>query len=251
MTDPCQATTMIQALGRGTFFTGLSRFFYGLRVCKLGRGIYRDLKINLNQFFHHPDIKKEKTDEKPRRDTIYDEVPDYTQGISDDNTRKVFQLAVVSLLMKDYVDAEKLFRFLTENPNSKLYNSKTTFIHYLAESLYQQSKAQDLILALKKLPYREWYDIPVIDFCSDQVNAGHIITSLKDLTQEFPGISFYADMVSQCYEKSGKGKEADIWKYRALTMKEDQVNTGTKLNYLKLADILHKNGATTVLIRHP
>jgi len=237
---------------QGAFFK-TNKFFYNLRVCKLFRGIYKDFKNNFITFFHCsvPSSKTDAPIKRTQQNTIYDVQEDYSQGPSDENTAKALQLGMICILKKDYADAEMIFRILIASPQAKIYGSKSTFYHYLALILYQEAKVKELVLTLENIPFWNWYDIPVINFCDNQENAALGIASFKKLHDEFPNIPFYSDMIYQCYAKSGNTKEADKWKEESHDLMKNQVNIKTKLNYLRLLDILKRKNVTPVLMQYP
>lgn len=246
--DPFQ----VQAWGNQDSHLGRVKMFLGqLRVYKLLRGIRKDFENSPYAKFVMPASKREKLAPKSEKYQLYEDIPNFAIGSSDENTEKAFQLGLMSLVEEKYSDAEQIFRILMENPKSKIHNSKLTFIHYLALCYYQEAKVSELMTIVKKLPFRDWRDIHVIDFCNHQEDAATVISALKDLNQEFPVISFYVDMISQCYERSGDAKQAGAWKEKALQMKGNQTNIKTKANYLTLVDILKGKNIVPVVMQYP
>jgi len=253
ISDASYQPFLVETRKNGQDFFSSNKFLYDLRVAKLIRGVLKNVASHFTQELHLPqaDNPAQAGVSAHLNPSIYDEQPDFSIGASDDNTALALQLGIMRYLAGDYEHAELIFRILSESPKAKMHNSKVTFYHYLALTLFQEGKVNDLMPVMEKVPFWNWYDIALINYCNTQENADVEISSFKKLHAQFPAIPFYSDMIYRCYDKIGNAKEASQWKEAAQEAKESRVYIKTKSNYIKLLEILKDRNIVPVLMQYP
>jgi lysophospholipase L1-like esterase len=228
-----------------TFADKSKDFFLNTRTVKLFHWLKAAIK---NKNHHNPlPIKtaaKNKTPKTPGEMAIAN---DFAQAPL--LLKKILPTPMLLEANGEFEKAEIIYRkmlHLTDSPTIKIWIYKR-----LARNLQQQQKYPELLDIIQFIPHSSWIEDWAERFCTIPPMASKMHQILDEKIKEEPNSSTFYAYHAACFAKEGSDPKSREYAEKADQLRLSGYNPTTQLNYLKLIELLRKDGIVTVAVQYP